>query len=99
MHMILNRNIFKCWGRFFNCEKYCELLEKQLYDLLCAVSLVILCILQQLGARPVQLYDLLVAFRLGGATEKEQIIKLGYFLNSTFAFRLGATSPRSGRRP
>ena len=51
----------------------------------------VLCILQQLGARPVQLYDLLVAFRLGGATKKEQIIKLGYFLNNTFAFRLGAT--------
>ena len=51
----------------------------------------VLCILQQLGVRPVQLYDLLVAFRLGGASKKEQIVKLGYFLNITFAFRLDAT--------
>ena len=66
-------------------------MKNQLYDLLCAVLLGILFILQQLGARPVQLYDSLVAFLLGGASKKEQIIKLGHFLNNTFAFLLGAT--------
>ena len=65
--------------------------KNQLYDLLCVVLLGVLCILQQLGARPVQLYDLLVAFRLGGASKKEQIIKLGHFLNNAFAFLLDAT--------
>ena len=65
--------------------------KNQLYDLQCSVLLGILCILQQLGARPVQLYDLLVAFRLGGAGKKDSIIKLGYFLNNAFSFLLDPT--------
>ena len=46
----------------------------QLYDLQRGVSLGFLCVLKHPGARLIQLYDLLIAFRLSGACKNEQIV-------------------------